>query len=439
MPGVVVAPAGITSRGEDTFFNANGNFATWNNYTLDGADNNSFSTNLQERSPQVVQPPVDALQEFKVQTRTYSAEFGKAGGAVINASIKQGTNAFRGSVYGFFRDEAFNANTWDNNRAGRPKGQFNQHIAGVTLGGPMMRGRTFFFGDYQATRTERALSQTATVPTALMRTGDLSELTGTMNASQPVRAGRLRRRGGQARQPPRASTRSRRSSSTLYPLPNVPGAGFFNNNFISNGILDSDIDQFDVRVDHTCRSTGTTSSRVTASSRPTAASRRCSRIRCFGRLLQRQLHPRPERRRRLVAHLRQRPLQRVPRSPTTASGPTRCIRRSASTPTRSSASRACPRIRASTAGCRTCRSRAFSRIGGPFFRPQFQTSQVYQFAENLTWSKGSHTFKFGIELRRDLVTTSICGRSTASWVSRTAATAASASATCCSACEQCSG
>ncbi|MBI4477269.1 MAG: carboxypeptidase regulatory-like domain-containing protein, partial [Acidobacteria bacterium] len=143
-PGVVVAPAGITSRGEDTFFNANGNYATWNNYTLDGADNNSFSTNLQERSPQVVQPPVDALQEFKVQTRTYSAEFGKAAGAVINASIKQGTNRYRGSAYEFFRDEAFNANTWDANRAGLPKGPFNQHIAGVTLGGPVSRGRTFF-------------------------------------------------------------------------------------------------------------------------------------------------------------------------------------------------------------------------------------------------------------------------------------------------------
>ncbi len=105
-PGVVQAPAGITSRGEDTFFNANGNYATWNNYTLDGADNNSFSTNLQERSPQVVQPPVDALQEFKVQTRTYSAEFGKAAGAVINASVKQGTNDFRGSLFEFFRDES---------------------------------------------------------------------------------------------------------------------------------------------------------------------------------------------------------------------------------------------------------------------------------------------------------------------------------------------
>ena len=207
---MVSAPAGITSRGEDTFFNANGNYATWNNYTLDGADNNSFSTNLQERSPQVVQPPVDALQEFKVQTRTYSAEFGKAAGAVINASIKQGTNQFRGSVFEFFRDEAFNANTWDNNRAGRPKGPFNQHIAGVTLGGPIVSGKTFFFGDYQATRTERALSQTATVPTARMRAGDLSELTGAMVAREPVRAGRLRRRGQHDASTRRASTRWRR-------------------------------------------------------------------------------------------------------------------------------------------------------------------------------------------------------------------------------------
>ena len=164
-PGVVAAPAGISSRGEDTFFNANGNFATWNNYTLDGADNNSFSTNLQERSPQVVAPPVDALQEFKVQTRTYSAEFGKAAGAVINASVKQGTNKYSGSLFAFMRDEALNANTWDNNRAGRPKGPFNQMIAGGTFGGPIVRGRTFFFGDYQSSRTERSLSQTATVPT----------------------------------------------------------------------------------------------------------------------------------------------------------------------------------------------------------------------------------------------------------------------------------
>ncbi len=79
-PGVAPAPAGISNRGEESGFNANGNFSTWNNYTLDGADNNSFTTNLQERSVQVVQPPVDALEEFRVQTRTYSAEFGRAAG-----------------------------------------------------------------------------------------------------------------------------------------------------------------------------------------------------------------------------------------------------------------------------------------------------------------------------------------------------------------------
>src|SRR5687767_2272520 len=220
-PGVVAAPAGISSRGEDTFFNANGNYATWNNYTLDGADNNSFSTNLQERSPQVVAPPVDALQEFKVQTRTYSAEFGKAAGAVINASIKQGTNDFRGSVFAFFRDEAMNANTWDNNRAGVKKGPFNQHIAGGVFGGPLVQGRTFFFGDFQATRTERALSQTATVPTQAMRQGDLSELAGAMAASNPfVPAGcvdAVAKRIAPSCIDPVAARLLR-----LYPAPNVP-------------------------------------------------------------------------------------------------------------------------------------------------------------------------------------------------------------------------
>ena len=372
-PGVVAAPAGITSRGEDTFFNANGNYATWNNYTLDGADNNSFSTNLQERSPQVVQPPVDALQEFKVQTRTYSAEFGKAAGAVINASVKQGTNAFRGSAYEFFRDEAFNANTWDNNRASRPKGEFNQHIAGFTLGGPVLRGRTFFFGDYQATRTERALSQTATVPTARMRTGDLSELTGAVVAANPfVPAGCWN-----------AATRGVAASCIdpvaarlvqLYPLPNVPGAGFFNNNFISNGVLNNDINQFDVRLDHNfgagrdnlfVRYSFQQTDRVEPPllNDPVASGDFASNYlirgqngvagwsQIFGGACSASSAP-----------------------PTTASARTPCTRPSASTPTPSTASSACPRTRASTAGCRTCRSRgsrgSAGRSSGRSSRPR---------------------------------------------------------------------
>ncbi|MBK5255818.1 MAG: carboxypeptidase regulatory-like domain-containing protein, partial [Vicinamibacteria bacterium] len=181
--GVVPSGAGVSSRGEDTFFNSNGNFATWNNFVLDGGDNNSFSTNLQERTPQVIQPPVDAMEEFKIQTRTYSAEFGRSAGAVINASIKQGSNDFKGVLFGFGRDARFNANTFANKAAGREKGKFDETVAGGVLGGPIVKDKLFFFVDYQRTRTNQAQSNRATVPTALMRTGNLIELSRAISGS----------------------------------------------------------------------------------------------------------------------------------------------------------------------------------------------------------------------------------------------------------------
>jgi hypothetical protein len=399
-PGVVAAPAGITSRGEDTFFNANGNYATWNNYTLDGADNNSFSTNLQERSPQVVAPPVDALQEFKVQTRTYSAEFGKAAGAVINASVKQGTNKYSGSLFAFLRDEALNANTWDNNRAGRPKGPFNQLIAGGTFGGPIVRGRTFFFGDYQSSRTERALSQTATVPTARMKTGDLSELTGNMVASNPfVPAGCV---DAVAK---RVSASCFDSSAArllnLFPAPNVPGTGFFNNNFISNGILTNNVDQFDIRIDHRLGA-GSDSLFARYSFQntdrleppvledPVASGDFSSDIlnrgqsgvagwsRVFGSNVFNELRGSFNMVRSDVIHPAfgmdvnsQYGIRGVPTDPRFYGG--------------------LPHIAIARV----------QRIGGPFFRPQFQDSRVFQLANNMTWQKGSHAMKFGVEFRRD--------------------------------------
>ncbi|MEO8678739.1 MAG: TonB-dependent receptor [Vicinamibacterales bacterium] len=401
-PGVVAAPAGIASRGEDTFFNANGNYATWNNYTLDGADNNSFSTNLQERSPQVVSPPVDALQEFKVQTRTYSAEFGKAAGAVINASVKQGTNRFSGSLFGFWRDEALNANTWDNVRAARPKGPFNQLIAGGTFGGPIQKSKTFFFGDYQSARTERALSQAATVPTARMRTGDLSELTGNMVATNAfVPAGCVDAVNKIIN--PSCIDPSAAKLITLFPAPNVPGTGFFNNNFVSNGILNNDVDQFDVRVDHSLsagrdhvfgRYSFQNTNRVEPPilNDPVASGDFASNIlnrgqsavggwsRVFGATVFNELRVSYNKVRSDVYHPAfgmdvdaQYGIKGVPKDPRFYGGlPHMPIAR-------------------------------FARIGGPFFRPQFQNSQVFQFAENLTWQKGGHSMKFGAELRRDLL------------------------------------
>ncbi len=251
-PGVVAAPAGITSRGEDTFFNANGNYATWNNYTLDGADNNSLSTNLQERSPQVVAPPVDALQEFKVQTRTYSAEFGKAAGAVINASVKQGTNQFRGTRLrvlprrGAERQHLGQQPRRRGERAVQPAHR-RRRCSAVRW----CARRTFFFGDYQARAPSARCRRRRRCRRRGCAAGDLSELTGSDGRQQPVRARRLRGRRQQDHQSESCiDPVARQAHRRCFRMPNVPGTGFFNNNFISNGILNNDVDQFDVRVDH---------------------------------------------------------------------------------------------------------------------------------------------------------------------------------------------
>ena len=408
-PGVVQAPGGITSRGEDTFFNANGNFATWNNFMLDGADNNSGSTNLQERSAQVVQPPVDALQEFKVQTRTYSAEFGRAAGAIINASIKQGTNAYRGSAFEFFRDEAFNSNLWENERAGRQKGKFNQHILGGTFGGPVVRGRTFFFGDYQATRTERAETNQSTVPTPLMRAGNLSEINRAMRNSPFIPEGCF----DPANKIVNPSCIDPVAAAILnfYPMPNIASEiakkgtpnSFGSPNYISKGILNSKIDQFDLRMDNAFPAgqdqvfarysyMNTRRREPTSLDNPVASGNFGSDIFILGQ--------------NAVAgwsHIFGKSLVSEFRASWNRVG-SDSIHPSFGMNTNAEIGLAgVPQDPRYSGGIPHINIGGVSRIGGPFFRPQFQTSQVFQFAENLTWTRNTHNFKFGIERRRDIV------------------------------------
>src|SRR6059058_2049257 len=105
MDGTMAEPG---SREEKTFgFSANGARALQNNFLLDGVDNNSNLGDLLNETTYVIQPSVDAIAEFKVQTNAYSAEFGRGNGAIINATIKSGTNQFHGSVYEFLRNEKF--------------------------------------------------------------------------------------------------------------------------------------------------------------------------------------------------------------------------------------------------------------------------------------------------------------------------------------------
>ncbi len=173
-PGVLQAP-NLGSNPREGRFTVNGNGTLQNYFVLNGVDNNSFTQNAQDNSPQVGRPAPDALREFKIQTRTYSAEFGFAMGAVINAEVKGGSNDLHGSAWLFTRQDDFNANTFFANRSGLDKGLEVRNQFGFAIGGPIWRDRTFWFFDYDDSHFSKQKTTDATVPTALERIGDFSQ------------------------------------------------------------------------------------------------------------------------------------------------------------------------------------------------------------------------------------------------------------------------
>ncbi len=156
-------------------FSANGFRPAQNNYMLDGIDNNSDTVDFLNGTNYVVLPPVDAIQEFKVQTTDFSAEFGRSGAAVLNASLKSGTNDFHGSLWEFFRNDKLDARDFfeHNCNAGvctpAKKGELRWNQFGGTLGGPVFKNKIFFFGDLQIWRLRQGQPQLGSVPTAAER------------------------------------------------------------------------------------------------------------------------------------------------------------------------------------------------------------------------------------------------------------------------------
>jgi hypothetical protein len=185
--GAGVGPAEPGSRVEQSYgFSSNGSRSLQNNFQLDGIDNNSDLGDVLNGSSYVIQPSVDALSEFKVETNAYSAEFGRGNGAVMNAVIKSGTNKFHGDVYEFFRNDVLDArNAFD--IFGRQPYQQNQF--GATLGGPIIKDKTFFFVDYEGLRIRQALPQLSLVPTPVEIGGDFSSFLTTTPAMAVNMAG----------------------------------------------------------------------------------------------------------------------------------------------------------------------------------------------------------------------------------------------------------
>ncbi|MGA2728820.1 MAG: carboxypeptidase-like regulatory domain-containing protein [Terracidiphilus sp.] len=250
-------------------FSASGSRSLDNNFLLDGVDNNSNLPDLLNEANYVVMPPPDALQEFKVETGNYDAEFGRSTGAIVNATTKGGTNEFHGSVYEFLRNQAFDAmNYFDTTRQ-----PYHQNQFGATFGGRIIRDKLLFFVDYQGLRLSQAQTTTSVVPTAAQRAGDFSDLldltspTGVLDCNGvPTYQGELfdtrktqATAGGFCGVPfgytngaptniiPAAKIDPLGSTLiNLYPIPNASGVGY---NYLSDPVTTETSNQGDVRVD----------------------------------------------------------------------------------------------------------------------------------------------------------------------------------------------
>lgn len=225
----------IGGGGREAAFNVNGLRATVNNFLLDGIDNNAYGTSNQSFSSQVVQVSPDAIAEFKVQTNTYSAEFGRSGGAVINATYRTGSNQFHGSAWEFHRNTVLNAVGFFK-PVGGTKPPLIRNQFGFTFGGRIIKDRTFFFGDYEGFRQIQKNLVFSTIPTLVQRTGVL-----TVNVRDPF-TGTIYNAGSQI-----PMTAFARKVLTELPAPTTSGTANNYQELVQNRQFN---DKYNVRVDH---------------------------------------------------------------------------------------------------------------------------------------------------------------------------------------------
>ncbi len=189
VPGVQINrytnQAGSTAAGRTGDFNVNGVHSLQNNFILDGIDNNTFSENVQELSSEAAHPSVDVISEFNVITNPYSAEYGRAPGAVVSVNTRSGTNMIHGTAYEYVRNQFFDAFDYFSKQSLTKKAEDNQNQFGGSLGGPILRNRLFYFGNYEETRIKQGVSRVATVPLDNERIGDFSPAAAAANGISP--------------------------------------------------------------------------------------------------------------------------------------------------------------------------------------------------------------------------------------------------------------
>jgi hypothetical protein len=234
----------------------NGARASQNEFLLDGAPNTAAAQN----QPVIFQN-VDSVQEFKVETNTFSAEYGRSAGGVFNVVTKSGTNDLTFSVYDFFRNDALNANDFFANRGNRAKAPFRFNQFGGVLGGPVIRNRTFFFGSAELVRFTQGVTWLGSVPNAQQLEGDFSN---TRNAAGQVvtiydpfstaanpAGGYLRAPFAGNRIPKASMDPVAANMARFFPAPTSTGAPFTGaNNYLRTGANHIRKDTWSIRADH---------------------------------------------------------------------------------------------------------------------------------------------------------------------------------------------
>jgi len=257
-PGVLAPTPRLQSVGFRGAFNVNGNRAFQNAFQLDGVDNTSYSNSFRGLNVQVIQPSVEALQEFKIQTNAYSAEFGRSAGALINAVIRSGTNEIHGSVYEFLRNSELDASNFFANRSGLKKPFRQRNQFGIAAGGPIIKNRTFIFGDYEGLRDAAGTIRLSSVPQPIWRQGTFATpIWNPYNANDtgqdfriPAIPGCNDGNGNCWRIPANLIDPVGQKILNVSPDPNT-FSPTFDNNFVSSPVDRNKTNQFDIRVDHT--------------------------------------------------------------------------------------------------------------------------------------------------------------------------------------------
>ena len=262
VPGANQGVKGSQNQTQGGSISVNGAREQANNFLLDGIDNNDLAINQYSVS---ISP--DAIQEFKVQESTYSAEFGRSGGAQINVAIKSGTNQFHGVAYEYLRNSDLDAKNFFDKPAPAPIPPFKRNQFGAALGGPVKKDKTFFFFNWESTRIRQSVTKQATVPTTAMKNGDFSALLPATVIYDPTSINAAGQRSPFPSNiiPSADFNPVGQGILSLFPNPNIPGGGPSSGLFVSSEGKTDDFDQYTGRVDHRFRESDSLFGRYTFS------------------------------------------------------------------------------------------------------------------------------------------------------------------------------